>query len=152
MKKYLAAIALAAAFAQPATAITFPAFTTIYVGGGVIHDGAAQNTGVATSFICTNVSGLTARIRFLVLDSNGVIRSQQTVNGVSHGEPVVVSTHFTVLFPDSSLATGAVFGTINIESTESAVFCQAMIVDAASFSNLAPLRLVRVNPHPGTVE
>jgi len=34
MKKYLAAVALAAVLTQPAAAVTFPSLTTIYVGSG----------------------------------------------------------------------------------------------------------------------
>ena len=44
-------------------------------------------------------------------------------------------------------------GTVNIEATNSGVFCTAMIVDAASGNvDGVDLHLVRVNPHPGTVE
>lgn len=50
--------------------------------------------------------------------------------------------------------TGSVLhGTVNIEATESGVFCTAMIVDADTAGpNGIALNLVRVNPHPGTVE
>ena len=53
MKKYLAGLALAAAFAQPAAAVTFPTLTTIYVGSGVFDDGGAAATGEATSIHCS---------------------------------------------------------------------------------------------------
>ena len=52
------------------------------------------------------------------------------------------------------LATGNLNGgVVNIESTQSGVFCSAVTIDAAAISpDGVPLRLVRVNPHPGTVE
>jgi hypothetical protein len=44
-------------------------------------------------------------------------------------------------------------GVVNIESTESGMFCSAMLLDAAaSAPHGVALHLVRVNPHPGTVE
>ena len=62
MKKYLAAIALAAAFAQPATAITFPSLTTIYVGTGLYDAGVAvEGFDTATAINCANVSGVAVR-------------------------------------------------------------------------------------------
>jgi hypothetical protein len=54
----------------------------------------------------------------------------------------------------TDLQTGSVNqGVVNIEATNSAVFCNAMIVDAgAAIPDGIALHLVRVNPHPGTVE
>ena len=44
MRKSFAAFAFAAfTLAQPATAVTFPSLTTIYVGSGVLDDGGAAN-------------------------------------------------------------------------------------------------------------
>jgi hypothetical protein len=44
-------------------------------------------------------------------------------------------------------------GAVVIDATESAVFCSAMIVDAAAIvPNGIELHLVRINPHPGSVE
>jgi len=155
MNKYLAAAALAAALAQPATAITFPSLTTIYVGTGVKDSGSANEAGVATAFQCSNVSGASAQLRFLLLDRFGmVIGSFTTV--VPHGDSEGASTHSTVFFlEDAVIAPGVLIdrGTVNIESTQSGVFCQAYITDAAtSVPNVVQLDLVRVNPHPGTVE
>lgn len=64
MRTYLTAVALAAALAQPASAITFSALTTIYVGTGVQDSGTGPNTGIATVFQCSNVSGRAAVLRF----------------------------------------------------------------------------------------
>jgi hypothetical protein len=151
MKKLLAAV-LAAAFVQPAAAITFPGLTTIYIGTGVIDDGSADNFGEATIFHCTNVSGVAAQVRFLVL--GGMVPASRTVN-VQHGETYTAATHpVAAYFEKADLNTGFVGeGAINIESTQSGVFCSAKSVSAsAGFPDGVVLPLVRVNPHPGTVE
>jgi hypothetical protein len=156
MRKPFAAFALAAfAFAQPAGAITFPGLTTIYIGMGVEDSGGAANTGAATLFQCSNVSGTSAQVRFLVLSVEGTFLGQNTVT-IPHGGGRNVSTHFTGHFPeDGVIAPDVTFsrGTVNIESTQSGVFCQGFIVDAAAAGPTGiPLRFIRVNPHPGTVE
>jgi hypothetical protein len=157
MKKHLIAAVLAAALAQPAAAITFPSLTTIYVGSGVTDSGGAVNAGVATSFHCTNVSGFTASVRFLVLHLDGTVAGSFIQPAVAHGRTQSVATHGTVVFgSEQATSPGTVInqGSIIIESTESAVFCTAALVDAgAAIPAFAmPLHLVRVNPHPGTVE
>jgi hypothetical protein len=151
MKKYLAVVALAAALTQPASAITFPSLTTIYVGSGVADSGTA--TGSATTFHCTNVSGVSTSVRFLVLRATGAVAASATLT-VAHGATVTTSTHGTFAYGDSSLVTGGLFqGAINIESFQSGVFCNAVVVDSAASTPLGvPLPLVRINPHPGTVE
>ena len=152
MKTMLTAIALAATLAQSATAITFPTLTTIYVGSGVMDDGGGTFAGTATSFFCSNVSGQSASVRFLILGEAGFVVASQTFT-LSHGGSTVISTHNTVL-SEANLNTGALnTGAVNIEATESGVFCRGAIVNAAGPSeNSSPVDLVRVNPHPGTVE
>ena len=154
MRKYFVAAALAAASAQPASAITFPSLTTIYVGSGVKDTGGNDDVGIATTLMCTNVSGQIATLRFVVLSVDGAVEGSDTI-AVLHGRTQTVSTRGTVVFSEVSLGTDAIAqGAVNIESTQSGVFCTAMIVDAAAtiptFS--VDLRLIRVNPHPGTVE
>jgi hypothetical protein len=157
MKKasFAFAAALAAAlFAAPASAVTFPSLTTIYIGSGVSDNGGAANTGTATTFHCSNVSGVTAQVRFLVLNSAGAVAGSSTHNA-SHGATLTVSTHGTFAYAENSALSAGVVneGVINIESTQSAVFCTAKTIDAALASPVGvPLDLVRVNPHPGTVE
>jgi hypothetical protein len=156
MKTHLAAVALAAALAQPAAAVTFPSLTTIYVGSGVFDDGGADNAGVATSIHCSNVSGVLVEVRVLILDQTGAVAGSLTQT-LAHGATVTFSTHPTAIFADGTtdLATGAVAqGVVNVEATNSAVFCTAAVIDAQNFPPVftMPLHLVRVNPHPGTVE
>jgi hypothetical protein len=127
---------------------TFPSLTTVYIMSGARDDG-----NVATSIACTNVSGLTASMRFLVLHADGGVAGVFASN-VLHGRTVVVSTHETTLFIEGGYAGGGLIqGAVNVESTQSGVFCSAAIVDADAAPEFSfPLHVVRVNPHPGTVE
>ena len=157
MQKSLLAAAFAAvslSLAPPAGAITFPGLSTIYVGTGAFDDGSPTNTGTATLISCSNVSGLTANVRILVLNSGGGIEAQQTFNAVATGTSLTAGTHQTQPIFESDLETGALSGgTINIESTQSGVFCTAIIMNAAGpVEDAVTLRLVRVNAHPGTEE
>ena len=157
MKKLIvAATALVAALSQPATAITFPMLTTIYVGSGVYDDGSADNAGIATSIHCSNVSGVSVSVRVLILSSAGAVAGSLT-RTLAHGATETFSTNLTTIFADSSneLGTGFVTqGVVNVETTNSAVFCTAAVIDAGASTPTfsMPLHLVRVNPHPGTVE
>ena len=137
------------ALSSSSSAITFPSLTTIYVGAGITDAGLA-----ATSFQCTNVSGQTASLRILILDDQAMVLDSTTVP-LQHGRGHAISTRNIALFGnETDMATGSVSqGTVNIESTQSGVFCTAMLIDAtASAPNGIDIHLVRVNPHPGTVE
>jgi len=154
MKKCLFAVAFAAAIAQPAAAVTFPSLTTIYVGSGVYDNGGATNAGVATSTHCSNVSGVSVDVRVLILNNAGGVAGSQTQT-LAHGATGTFSTHQTGIFVDAGLTTGTIQqGVVNVEATNSAVFCTAAVIDAANATPIfsMPLHLVRVNPHPGTVE
>ena len=118
MKKLFVAAALAVSLTQPATAIAFPSLTTIYIISGVRDDGSAGNTGFATSITCTNVSGLTASLRFLALQGTGDAAAVATFV-LTHGQTLVASTHGASLFSDAQLPTGGMQGSLNIESTRS---------------------------------
>ena len=54
----------------------------------------------------------------------------------------------------ASASTGAILqGVVNVYSTQSGVFCTAMIMDSnATFPNGIDLHMARHNAHPGTVE
>jgi hypothetical protein len=135
MKTIFAAVALAAALVQPAAAITFPSLTTIYVIPGVSDDGAGDNTGRATTIVCTNVSGTTASVRYQVLHSNGVAAAAPVTVSLPHGSSITKSTHATAFSETLPfLAPGAAVeqGVVNVESTQSGVFCTAMMVDAGN--------------------
>jgi hypothetical protein len=151
MKMTLTAITLAAALAQPAAAVTFPTLTTIYVGSGA----AGETNLTATTVDCTNVSGVTVNVRFLFLGAGGAVAGARTAT-VVHGQTYTVSTQDTQVFvenflfqPPLSLTQGA----INVEANNSGVFCTAKVVEPDVLTpNAYTLPLVRVNPHPGTVE
>jgi len=151
MKTMLSATALAVTLAQPAVAITFPTLTTIYVGTGVYDDGGAINAGIATTIHCSNVSGALAQIRVVFLNAGGTVQGSPVIFVIPHGAQFGTSTHLTV-FLDGTAATGQMQGTANVESTESGVFCTGVVVNAAIPNLGVTLNLVRVNPHPGTVE
>ena len=134
-----------------APAITFPSLTTIYVASGVFDDGGVAHPGVATSVHCSNVSGQSAQVRVLVLDRVGADAGAVTQT-VLHGHTRTFSTHGTSS-SDFSLNTGLVAqGVLNVESTQSGVFCSAMVTSAVAPQTGVPLHMVRVNAHPGTIE
>jgi len=144
-----AAISQAGA-ATPAPSIAFGGLTTIYIGTGV-HDDNGFNTGTATVFHCTNVSGVSAQVRFLVLNSTGGVAASHAAT-VAHGVTYTVATTATFTYAEHhNLDMGAVSGgMVNIEATQSGVFCNAKVIDAAAaFPDGLALPLVRVNPHPG---
>jgi hypothetical protein len=150
MKTYLAAVALAAALPQPAAAITFSSLTTIYVASGVYSLFDAD-----TAVHCSNVSGHSAQLRVLVLLPTGVVGAS-TTQTLAHGATITVATSVIAGYDAVVLAElgDVIVGVVNVEATQSAVFCTAHVVnqDAPSPTTGNPLHLVRVNPHPGTVE
>jgi len=148
MKKLLIAFALLAVTIVSSQAAN--PLATIYVGAGVTDRGTH---GSATTFHCANVSGVPATVRFLVL-AQGLVLANETVT-IAHGGLVTASTEATGAFSENLiLDTGFMNqGVVNIESTQTAVFCTAMIVDPEPAKAIGiALHLVRVNPHPGTVE
>ena len=152
MKTTLIALALATTLAQPAAAITFSKLTTIYVGAGVSEfDGTSQT---ASMFSCSNVSGQSATVRVVVLHKSGSVVGNATATVPHGGNRTFGTSDATSVFEDEFLNTGSVVqGTVNIESTQSALFCSAIVVDPSlANANGVALHLVRVNPHPGTVE
>jgi hypothetical protein len=134
-----------------ADAVTFPSLTTIYIGVGVRDNATAGSAGIATAFNCTNVSGVAAQLRILVLSFNGAISANHTLS-IPHGHTRTVGTDQTNVYSeDVVLVTGSVNqGVVNIESTQSGVFCNGIIVD--DVRGLSGISFIRVNPHPGTVE
>ena len=106
---------------------------------------------------CTNISGKNATIRFLVWDANGTRVNSGGSLGIPHGVTRTVATHDAeVTVEHLVLASGTVIkhGSILVQATESAIYCTAAVIDAAGSTPAfaMPLHLVRLNPHPGTVE
>ena len=73
---------------------------------------------------------------------------------LTHGSNVTLGTRAISSIVLDSMNTGQVLnGTVNIGSTQSGVFCNAMILDrAAAAPTGVTLRLVRINGHPGAEE
>lgn len=157
MKKLLAAIAAAALTAAlPAQATTF-SLRTIYVASGVFDSGDLADVGTATSVHCSNLSGKSATVRVSFYARSGLLEGFNS-GPLANLETRTISTHATY-FGETYLGTGAIAqGVLNVQSTESGVFCSAMLVDAAGGPGAADvpegvaLHMVRYNPHPGTVE
>jgi len=115
---------------------------------------SGTNSGTATAVHCSNVSGQTAGMRFVVLSAAGAVKAELTLPiGLPHGVTITLATHGIAYFTEVDLATGAINqGMLNVESTQSGVFCSAMMVDAVGPAGGVALNMVRVNAHPGTEE
>jgi hypothetical protein len=136
-------------------AVVGGAFSQIYVISGVRDNAAAINTGVATSFHCTNLSGVSESLAFVVQAFDGAVVTSTTFT-VPSNHTWTASTHGTVLFnEDAFLSEGADIdqGIALIYSTTLYMFCSAMIVDASVANPVGiSLHMVRVNPIAGTTE
>jgi hypothetical protein len=133
---------------------TFPNSTTIYIVPSARDDGSAANTGTATVVGCTNVSGVTVTVRFLALNFFGTPVADRTTS-IANGATVAASTHNTVSYNEAILLNSGPLsqGAIDVESTNAAVFCTAMTINAAaSFPEGVDLHVVRVNGLAGTQE
>lgn len=153
-------IAIAAMIATVSLAAAPPARTAlndpeviIYRFPGVRDNGGADNAGVATSFHCTNFSGVPENVRIVVRDFDGTLKGNMAF-AVTHLSTLTVSTHPTALYSDAQLASGNVAqGTAAIAATSINVICTAVTLDAASASpNGFALRGIRFNPVPGSQE
>jgi hypothetical protein len=118
--------------------------------------GVVDEAEVATTIHCSNVSGVTVSLRVLLLNPGGDVADSHTIVNLVHGRTYTVSSRNTVFFSEdfSFLGLSIKEGAVNIESTNSAVFCTIKgVVDPESIEpTVFPFALVRVNPHPGTVE
>ena len=127
----------------------------LYRFPGVIDNGGAANTGVATSFHCTNFSGVIETLRIVVRNWDGGDVANYSV-AITHLATITFSTHFTNVFAvDFGLSPGIAIiqGTAAIAATSTSIICTAMIVDAASASPVGiALRGIRFNPAPGSQE
>ena len=111
------------------------------------------STDTALAVFCSNVSGQTASVRILILHRSGGV-SLNVTRTLDHGEAHTFATQNIVSIGEESFGTGSILGgTLNVESTQSGVFCTAYLMDTETLGpNGMALHLIRVNPHPGTVE
>jgi len=150
MKTLRCMIAVAAvAFTLPAQATINDPEVLLYRASGVADSGG--NT--ATSFSCTNFSGVPENVRIVIRSVGGGIVAN-TVNTVNHLNSVIVSTSDVTIFTDINLATGAFGGgTVAIAATSINVTCTAMLVQpSTTLPEGIQLHMTRFNPIPATQE
>jgi hypothetical protein len=159
MGKRLAALAVAflcTALPESVLAGPLPPNTTIYIGVGVRDTGGMfGNSGTSSTFVCSNGSGVEVSIRFAIFHATGPLAGQFDIN-LLHARTVTVATRATAAFFDFATITPNTVleqGTIVIEANHTGVFCSAYITDGAAPTPVGvPLRLLRLNPHPGVLE
>ena len=150
---WIIAIAVMPIVGQGYAATTDP-FVLLYRISGVRDDNRAAQSGVATSFHCTNKSTVSEQLAIKILNYNGDTVAENTIT-VLPNHTVTLSTHAVFAFAsDLILNTGMVDqGFAGIASTTTDVFCSAMMLDAsAATPNGIALHLVRFNSASGTQE
>jgi len=146
--------AVAIGMAAPASAGVNDPEIIIYRFPGVLNLGNA-NSGVATSFHCTNFSGANENIRFVTRGVDGSLLTN-LVFPITHLATLTTSTHDTTAYADALtlLNTGIVAqGTTAIAATSINIVCTAMTIDASTTAPVGvALRGIRFNPAPGSQE
>ena len=106
----------------------------------------------ATSVHCSNNSGQNATVRWRFFNEFGTTAGIYT-QPLTNARTATVSTRNTN-FAEATVNTGAIFqGMVAVYSTQSGVFCSAMLMDTAVTAPQGiALHMVRYNAHPGTVE
>ena len=146
--RYLIAVA-ALAFTMPAQAAVGDPEVIIYRVSGVVDD---NNGGLATSFHCTNFSGVTETIRVVTRGLTGTITANTTAN-VPHLNTIIWSTHDVAIYTDTNLMTVAFQGTAAIAATSVNVTCSAMQVQTnITVPTGIALHMLRFSPIAGTQE
>ena len=126
----------------------------IYIFPGARDNGGGAGTGVATSVHCTNFSGATEKLLYVVLNFDSSTKANLNLN-IGQAQTRTASTHDTVLYAeDLILNTGVVNqGTIGVSSTNTNLVCTAQVLDAAAATpNGIELHGIRFNPIPGNEE
>jgi hypothetical protein len=145
----------ALAFVQPAQAAQSDPEVIIYRFPGVRDNGGSALSGVATSFHCTNFSGVPENIRFVTRASIGNLLTN-VVFPIAHLETLTASTHDTNAYNDAStvLNTGIVAqGTTAIAATSINIICTAETIDASTAVPIGVARRgIRFSPVPGSQE
>ena len=138
----------------PAAAASTDPEVIIYRFPGVLDDGSAGQSGVATSFHCTSFSGAVEIVRIVVRNFDGTLKANVAFP-IGHLATKTASTHSAVLYTeDQVFNTGGVNqGTAAIAATSVNVICTAMTISASSTQPTGfALRGIRFNPIPGTQE
>jgi len=142
-------------------AVTVPAYAgvndplqPVYVFPGARDNGGGAGTGVATSVHCTNFSGATEKLLYVVLNFDSSTKANLNLN-IGQAQTRTASTHDTVLYAeDLILNTGVVNqGVVGVSATNLNIVCTAQVLDAsAATPNGINLHGIRFNPITGTAE
>jgi len=148
--------AAALACAAPAQAGVNDPEKIIYRGSGVLDNGGADFSGLATAFHCTNFSGVNENIRFVIRTNLGALVANGGI-AVPHLNTLTVLTKDAALFLSGTrliLKTGAVeLGTVAIAATSINVTCTAMLFQANTNTPAGiALHMTRFNPIASTEE
>jgi hypothetical protein len=135
--------------AQPANSGVNDPLQAVYIFPGARDNGGGAGTGVATSVHCTNFSGATEKLLYVVLNFDSSTKANLNLN-IGQAQTRTASTHDTVLYAENLiLNTGVVNqGVIGISSV-----CTAQVLDAsAATPNGIDLHGTRFNPIPANQE
>jgi len=137
----------------PAQAASTDPEIVIYRFPGVLDNGGAGNTGIATAFHCTNFSGAQENLRIVVRDADGTIRRNfaQLINPL---QTIALAPRPMAIYTGVAFTMGFIQqGTAAVAATSVNLICTAVTVDAASASPVGfSLRGIRFNPAPGSQE
>jgi len=150
----IAAAVLAFVQAAPANAGVNDPEVVIYRFPGTADNGGASGTGFATVFHCTNFSGVTEVIRFVMRDGLTTTIKGNFDTPIDHLVTKTIATKnpsaYTAVI---SLNTGAFKGTTAIAATSPNIICTAMTINAGLAEPVGvSLRGIRFNPAPGSQE
>jgi len=126
----------------------------LYLYSGARDNGGGAGTGVATSVHCTNFSGATEKIQYVVLNFDSSTKANLTLN-IGQAQTRTASTHDTVLYAEDLILNSGVVnqGVLGISATNINITCTAHTLDAsAAIPNGIQLQGLRFNPIPGTFE
>jgi hypothetical protein len=128
--------------------------TLLYLYSGLRDNGGASQTGVASTVHCSNFSGVTVAVQFLVFNFDGTVKANVTFS-IPNSATRTASTHATILYTeDQVLNTGIVNqGFALVVGSSPFIVCTAEIVDAAAPNPVGIARHgLRYNPIAGTQE
>jgi hypothetical protein len=144
---------LAASSFSPVQATTFPGLRLIYVATGVADFPGPVPIG--TTVACVNLSGQTATVRWTFRDFTGTANFGVKVKAVPNGSMWSVGTKNgtkTHVDAEQMPSFSLLSGQVRIFSTQSGVFCSAIVARSDQDDPGNSLRMVRFNAHPGTIE
>jgi len=141
----------ALAFTMPAQAAVGDPEVIIYRVSGMVDDGGGG--GFATSFHCTNFSGVPETLRIVLRPQGGTTIVTNQPFAINHLQTLILSTHHVTPYADTNLATGAFQGTAAIAATSINMTCTAMQVQTnTTIPQGIALHMTRFNPIAGTQE